>query len=98
MHPKLGVHAELLINERAQAFVLHDKPFNDEISWFEFHLDTNRLEFIMEDGDIRDFGMSIDPNLSKYLQNAYVILTVMVDANTGEYTEEEHYPLIIHRD
>ena len=98
MHPKMKVYAELLVNEKAEAFVLHDKPFDQELSWFEYHLDTSRLEFIMEDGDVRDFGMKIDPQLSRYLQNAFQIQTVMVDKEAGVYEEEEFYPLIIHRD
>ena len=97
MHPRFGTYTELMINERAEALLLHDKPFQEELSWFEYDLDTSRLELIMEDGDIRDFGIAVDRMLAKYLQNAYQILTVMVDRNTGAYQEESYYPLIIHR-
>lgn len=98
MHPRMGVRTELLVNDRAEAILLHDKPFDTEISWFEYDLDSSRLEFIMEDGDIRDFGIAIDRQLAKYLQNTYQILLVQVDKESGEYEEEEYFPLIIHRD
>lgn len=97
MHPGLQLKAELVVNDRAEAMVLHDKPFEKDLSWLEYDLDSGRLEFIMEDGDIRDFGFSVDPKLEKYLQNAYHVLMVRMDAASGEYEEEESLPLIIHR-
>lgn len=98
MHPVLDLKAELIVNDRAEAMVLHDKPFDKELSWLEYDLDTSRLEFIMEDGDVRDFGLPVDPQLAKYMQNAHQVLMVLVDEKTKEHEEEGYLPLIIHRD
>ena len=98
MHPSLGLRAELVVNDRAEAMVLHNMPFDKELSWLEYDLDSSRLEFVMEDGDVRDFGLPVDPLLSKYLQNAYQVLMVLMNEKTHEHSEEGYWPLIIHRD
>lgn len=91
------VNAELVVNDRAEAFVFHDKPFEKTLSWLEFDLDRNKLDFIMDDGDVRNFGIPVDPKLAKYLQNAFQVLMVQMDTETGEPIEGDYFPLIIHR-
>lgn len=98
MHPTLDMKAELIVNEVAEAMVLHNKPFHKELSWLEYDLTTSRLDFIMEDGDIRDFGLAVDPQLSNYLQNAHQVLMVLVDETSETAKEEGYLPLIIHKD
>ena len=93
-----GVKVELVVNDRAEAAILHSKPFTKQLSWLEFDLDSNKLDFILEDGDLRTFGIPVHPDLSKYLQNAFQVLMVEVDEETGDRGEDQHYmPLIIHR-
>lgn len=88
---------ELVVNDRAEAAVLHNKPFTKKLSWLEFDLDSNRLDFVMNDGDIRNFGIPVHPNLAKYMQNAFQVLMVEVDEKTGNRDKEHYMPLIIHR-
>lgn len=91
------VKVELVINDRAEAFIFHNKPFKRQISWIEFDLDTNKLNFVMNDGDMRNFSLVVKKDMSKYLQNAYQILTVLTDEQSGEPVEGEYFPIIIHR-
>ena len=91
------VEVELVVNERAEAMIMHSKPFSKKLSWLEDDLDTNKLDLIMNDGDIRDFGIPVHPNLAKYLQNAFQVLMVLMDEKTGEPEEGDYFPLIIHR-
>ena len=88
---------ELVINDRAEAFIFHNKPFTRQISWVEYDLDTNKLDFVMNDGDQRNFGLLVKKDMSKYLQNAYQILVVLTDEKSGEPVEGEYFPIIIHR-
>ncbi len=92
-----GMNAELVVNELAQAMIKHDQPFKEELSWLEYDLDTSKLDFIMEDGDVRNFGIPVDPALAKYLQNAFQVLMVLVDPDSKNVKEGDYYPLIIHR-
>jgi len=91
------VKLELVVNEKAEAFVFHNKAFRKRLSWLEYDLDGSRLDFIMNDGDIRNFGIAVDPRLSKHLQNAFQVLLVQMDEKTGQPVEGEYFPLIIHR-
>ena len=96
-HPDMKIKVEVLVNDRAEAFVLHDKPFKKQLSWLEYDLDEDKLDFVMEDGDVRNFGIPIDPKLKKYLQNAFQVLMIMMDEASGEPIEGDYYPIIIHR-
>lgn len=89
--------AELVINDRAEAIVFHNKHFRKNLSWLELNLDTRSLNFIMADGDVRNFGIPVDPGILKYMQNAYQVLMVLMDEKTGEPVEGGYFPLILHR-
>jgi hypothetical protein len=91
------VKVELVVNEMAEAIVFHNKPFDKELSWLEFDLDENRLDFVMNDGDLRTYGIAVNPELSKYMQNAFQVLMVLMDENSGDPEEGQYFPLIIHR-
>lgn len=88
---------EVAVNEQGKVVVFHNRAFKNEISWFEFDLETNKLDFVLDDGDIRDAGLPLGKDVSKYMQNSYQILTVLLDNDTGEATEGSYIPLIIHR-
>ena len=92
-----ALKVELVVNNKAEAIIFHNKPFKKTPSWLEYDLDDSRLDFIMNDGDIRDFGIPVDPDLSKYMQNAFQVLMVLRDEDTGEPEEGIYFPLIIHR-
>ena len=91
------VRVDLVINDQAEVLIFHNKPFTRQISWIEYDLDTNKVSFIMNDGDSRNFGILVKEGMEKYLKNTYQILVVLMDDKTGEPVEGEYYPLIIHR-
>lgn len=92
-----GLQAELFVNDRAEAMIKYSQPFDQELSWLEYDLDSSKLDFVMEDGDIRNFGIPVDPGLAKYLQNAFQVLMILVDKDTSDNIGGDYYPLIIHR-
>ncbi len=87
----------LAINDQARVVLFHNKNFRKKLSWLEFNLSTNRLDFVMNDGDVRNFGIAVAPDLSKYMQNAFQVLMILTDDKNGEHTGGCYYPLIIHR-
>ncbi|MCB1556101.1 MAG: hypothetical protein KDJ15_02185 [Alphaproteobacteria bacterium] len=87
---------ELVVNERAEAMVFHTKPFRKRLSWLEFNLGTNELNFVMNDGDIRDLSLPVDPKLAKLMQNVFQVLMVHMDDATGQPIEGNYFPLIVH--
>lgn len=88
---------EIAVNDSGRIVVFHDKPFRGELSWFEYDLDENKLDFVMDDGEVRDIGVPIPQQLSKYLQNAHQILTVLMNDDTGDAVRGTYIPVIIHK-
>jgi hypothetical protein len=95
--PKNPLHVEVGLTPDARVIVFHDKNFTREVSWFEYDLVNNKLDFVMDDGDTRDFGLPLHPQIAKNMQNTHQILMVLLDDKTGEATEGNYIPLIIHQ-
>lgn len=97
LDPSSRFDIEVAIKEDGHVVVFHSHPFKEEISWFEFDLGTNKLDFILEDGKIRDIGLPLTKDVAKYMQNSHQILTVLMDPKTGEASGGQYVPLVIHR-
>ncbi len=87
---------EIAIEEDGRVILFHNKPFRYKLSWFEFDTETNKLDFVIEDGNVRDFGMPLKPVVAKYMHNAHQILTVEVNQETGQASHGSYIPLIMH--
>ena len=88
---------EVAVNEKGKVVLFHNRPFKHDIAWFEFDLGTNKLDFVLDDGDIRDAGLPLGRDVAKYMQNSHQILMVLLNDDTGEAKEGNYIPLIIHR-
>lgn len=97
VNPDGKVKVELVVNDRAEAIIFHNKPFSKALSWLEYDMDRKKLDFVMDDGDIRNFGIPVHPELAKYMDNAFQVLMVLTDEKTGDAVEGDYFPLIIHR-
>ncbi len=89
---------EVAINDDGRVILFHNKVFKNDLSWLEFDLETNKLDFILDGGMVRDFGMPLDKSVSKHMHNAHQILAVLLDEETGDAKEGHYIPLILHRD
>jgi len=89
------LHLEVSIQDSGRVIVFHDKKFKNKVSWFEYSLNNSQLDFIMDDGQKRDFGMPLDPSVAKHMHNAHQILMVYLDSDTGEAVEGNYIPLLI---
>ncbi len=88
---------EVAVNEKGKVVLFHNRTFKNEITWFEFDLETNKLDFVLDSGDIRNAGLPLGKDVAKYMQNSQQILMVLLDDETGEATQGSYIPLIIHR-
>lgn len=95
--PDNPLDIEVSVPEPGKVILFHDKPFKSQISWFEFDTQTAKLDFIMDDGEIRDIGLPLTPEVSKHMQNAHQILTIFMDDSTGDAEEGHYVPLILHQ-
>ena len=87
---------EVAVKEDGRCAIFHDKPFRNELAWLEFDIDNYRLNFVLDDGAIRDFGMELSKNMAKNMQNTHQMLMVLMDEQTGDAKEAVYIPLIIH--
>ncbi len=88
---------EVAVMDDRRVVVFHSHKFKSDISWFEFDLSNNRLDFILEDGANREIGLPLTADVAKNMQNAHQILTVLMDPKTGQAQSGKYVPLIIHR-
>lgn len=91
------LYIEVAVKDDGKIVVFYDKPFNREITWFEYDTTKSRLDFIIGEGEIRDAGVNLVPQISKHMQNSHQILTVLMNDKTGEPVEGKYIPLIIHQ-
>ncbi|MGB4107158.1 MAG: hypothetical protein WBK55_05110 [Alphaproteobacteria bacterium] len=94
---KKHLDIEVAIKEGAHVIVFHSHPFKKEVSWFEFDLRTNKLDFVIDNGDVRDIGLPLSKAVAVHMQNAHQILMVLMDPETGEASNGNYVPLIIHQ-
>jgi hypothetical protein len=88
---------EVSVKQSGNVIVFHSHPFKQPIAWFEFDLTTNKLDFVLDSGDVRDFGFPLKPGVAKHMQNTHQILMVQMDPKTGEAQKGNYVPLIVHR-
>jgi hypothetical protein len=89
---------EISVMKDGKVCVFHNKPFKSEISWLEYDVDNNRLDFILDDGEVRNLGFGVKPTIAKNMQNSHQILLILLDPETGEAKEGFYIPLIIHQE
>lgn len=88
---------EVAINDDGRVILFHNKVFKSDLSWLEFDLQTSKLDFILDGGDMRDFGLPLDKSVSKHMHNTHQVLTVLLDEDTGDAKEGQYIPLILHQ-
>lgn len=93
---KSKLQVEVAVKEDGRCAVFHNKPFRNELSWLEYDLDTYRLDFVLDGGEIRNAGMPLNKEMSKNMQNTHQVLMVLMDDETGGAKEGFYVPLIIH--
>ena len=88
---------EIAVNEVGKVVLFYNRPFKNDIAWFEFDLGSNMLDFVLDNGDTRSSGLPLKSAVSKNMQNSHQILMVLLDDDTGEAKEGNYIPLVIHQ-
>lgn len=88
---------EVAVNQNGKVVVFHNRPFKNEVSWFEFDLGSSKLDFVLDGGEIRNAGIPLRKEIANYMQNSHQILMVLMDDETGQATKGNYVPLVIHR-
>jgi hypothetical protein len=69
---------DLMVNERGNLWVLHDKPLPMILNWAEYDADLASLTLVAQDGEVLDLGMKIHKPLQKPMLEAREIYVVLL--------------------
>lgn len=70
---------DLMVNERGNIWVLHDKPLPLVLNWAEYDADLSTLTFVAQDGEAIELGMTIHKPLHKPMATAHEVYVVLMD-------------------
>ena len=87
---------EVAVKDDGKCAIFHNKPFKNALSWLEFDLQSYKLDFVLDDGEIRDVGLPLNKDVSKHMQNSHQVLMVLMDEKTGLAKKGHYVPLILH--
>lgn len=68
---------DMMVNERGNIWVLHDRPLPMILNWAEYDADLATLTFVAQDGEALELGMTIHKPLQKpmmLVREIYVVL------------------------
>lgn len=88
---------EISVLEGGKCAVFHNKPFKKDLSWLEFDLDSSRLDFVLDGGESRNFGVPVKQELTKHMHNTHQVLMILMDDEMGDPKEGNYVPLILHK-
>ena len=93
-HPDMDIELDICVDRTDEAIcVLFDKPFQKELSWIEYDATNASIDFIMDDGDTRNFGMPVPQNVQPYMAGKSCVSFIRREGK--ELLEEIEVPLII---
>ncbi len=92
-----NLRIDVTVKEDGKCAVFHNKPFKKDLSWLEFDLDSSRLDFVLDGGEARNFGVPVKQELRKHMHNTHQILMILMDDDMGDPKEGLYIPLILHR-
>jgi len=87
---------EIAVKDDGRCAIFHNKPFRKDLSWLEFDLNSCRLDFVLDSGEVRNAGMNLTKAMSKNMQNSHQILMILMDDVTGQPKKGYYVPLILH--
>lgn len=91
-HPDMDIALHMVVASNRTVCVLYDKPFTKELSWVEYDAAENRLDFIMDDGDVRNFGIPVPGDIQPYMHEKTFV--AFIERQGEELITEQEIPLI----
>ena len=64
------MNVDIVVNESADVWVLHDQPLPGILNWAELDVETKKLTFMCYEGKLLELGMFIHPPIMDYVKQA----------------------------
>jgi|GEM_PF-5514870 len=86
---------DLIIGQDDVFYVLSDTFFDSRVEWLEYYAESRRLEFILEEGEIRNFSIPVEEGLATRLEHQTA--AILLKGTMDKIEEHGGYTLIVHR-
>lgn len=94
-HPDYEMEIYLMKGDKDDLYVIQDRPFAaGNLSWIEYDVETQLMHFIMDDGDLRDFGIEIDIAFAPNLKDQTSLPIALIQNSL--FIDGAQFPLIVH--
>lgn len=88
------IEAFLILDNPTDAYIFHELPFKPSLQWIEYDVVNGRIDFILEEGELRNYGFNVTEPVGKYLRNINEICVAQKDGVI--VLNEQFVPLVIH--
>lgn len=79
---------DLVVNEKSQVWICHDKPLPHGVDWVEYDVDLGTVTLVGRGGVMYDYGEIIRPELRTYLKKAtFAYVIYMKDGDMQDMRE-----------
>lgn len=83
----------LVANSESRLWLIHDRPFNDIVSWAEYDIDSASLSLVMRDGRVQPLGLTIHSPARKVMRQSRQLFTMLV--NNDKLHDTYILPLLV---
>lgn len=89
-----SVPVELIVNDRGESLILHDRPFPYPLDRVDYDPASGMIRFVIPGGFRKSFGVPVRPELARHLDHhTGRVLVVRADARSGEPIDGGYCPL-----
>jgi len=87
------MNADIVVNQNADVWLVHDRPFLVGLIWAEYDVDSASLYLVGKDGMMIDYGMKIFPETRKLMRKARQLITMRM--TDGRLDDSYTLPLLV---
>lgn len=93
-NPDKDLAITVYVTDKSEVCFFHDKPFSQPLSWLEYNPDTGIVEFVMEDGDVRNYGIPLPLEYRPAVVSSKIAYVIHKNPETRKVLGGKDLPLI----
>jgi hypothetical protein len=98
MHPDLDMVVKLFVTSEGELCIFHDRPFSKDLSWLEYDARSHMVDFVMDDGDLRNFGIEVPHRLRYYFHKQHRVSVIQLNPSSKKVENAIDAALILHEE
>ncbi len=93
-HADKDLAITIFVTDKQEVCIFHDKPFSKPLSWLEYNPEKNMIEFVMDDGDIRNFGIPLPEKYKPAVVSSKTAYVIHKNPETKKVIAGKDLPLV----